>query len=61
MMLKDAGLPEHCVIAAIIRKGEVIVPRGVSVFEKDDEILSVTDPEGALQLSELFDAPKKAN
>lgn len=59
MMLKDASLPDHCVIAAIIRKGEVVVPRGISIFEKDDEILSVTDPEGARQLSELFDAPKK--
>jgi trk system potassium uptake protein len=58
MMLKDAELPEHCVIAAIIRKGEVVVPRGVSVFELDDEILSVTDPDGARQLSELFDAPR---
>ncbi len=61
MMLKDAGLPEHCVIAAIIRKGEVIVPRGISVFEQDDEVLSVTDPEGARQLSDLFDSPKNLN
>ncbi len=59
MMLKDSALPEHCVIAAIIRKGEVVVPRGISVFQQDDEILSVTDPEGAKQLAELFDAPKK--
>jgi trk system potassium uptake protein TrkA len=61
LMLKDADLPAHCVIAAIIRKGEVIVPRGISVFEQDDEILSVTDPEGARQLSDLFDSPKIRN
>ena len=58
MMLKDADLPEHCVIAAIIRKGEVVVPRGVSVFEKDDEVLAVTDTEGAKQLSDLFEGTK---
>jgi trk system potassium uptake protein TrkA len=58
MMLKDSDLPEHCVIAAIIRKGEVVVPRGVSVFEIDDEVLAVTDQEGAKQLSDLFEAPK---
>jgi trk system potassium uptake protein len=61
MVLKDLALPEHCVIAAIIRKGEVIVPRGVSVFEMDDEVLAVTDPEGAKQLVELFDAPRPKN
>ncbi|HEX7556428.1 MAG TPA: NAD-binding protein [Leptolinea sp.] len=61
MMLKDSDLPEHCVIAAIIRKGEVIVPRGISIFEEDDEVLAVTDPEGARQLVELFDAPRNRN
>ncbi|MEI8131819.1 MAG: NAD-binding protein [Leptolinea sp.] len=61
MLLKDTDLPEHCVIAAIIRKGEVIVPRGVSVFEQDDEVLAVTDPEGSKQLVELFDAPRPKN
>jgi trk system potassium uptake protein len=59
MMLKDSDLPEHCVIAAIIRKGEVVVPRGVSIFEKDDEVLAVTDPEGARQLSDLFEGTKQ--
>lgn len=52
--IKDLGLPEHCVIAAIIRKGEVIVPRGVSVVEVGDEILAITDHEGAHRLSGLF-------
>jgi trk system potassium uptake protein len=61
MMLKDTDLPEHCVIAAIIRKGEVIVPRGVSIFEQDDEVLAVTDPEGSKQLVDLFYAPKPKN
>jgi trk system potassium uptake protein TrkA len=59
--IKDLGLPDHCVIAAIIRKGEVIVPRGVSTFEAGDEVLAVTDPEGARQLSALLSPPKKAN
>jgi trk system potassium uptake protein len=52
--IKDLKLPEHCVIAAIIRKGEVIVPRGVTVFEEGDEVLAVTDLEGARQLVKLF-------
>jgi len=61
-MIKDLVLPDHCVIAAIIRKGEVIVPRGVTTFQENDEVLAVTDAEGAKKLMELFewaDRPKK--
>jgi trk system potassium uptake protein TrkA len=55
--IKDLGLPEHCVIAAIIRHGEVIVPRGVTTFELDDEVMAVTDAEGAASLAALFSVP----
>jgi trk system potassium uptake protein len=59
--IKDLGLPEHCVIAAIIRHGEVIVPRGVSVFQVGDEILAIADPDGARQLADLFSLPARPN
>ncbi len=52
--LKDLGLPSECVIAAIIRDGKVTLPRGDTTFQKDDEVLAVTDPEGARQLAELL-------
>jgi trk system potassium uptake protein TrkA len=52
--LKDLGLPDECVIAAIIRDGKVTLPRGETTFEKDDEVLAVTDPDGARQLAELL-------
>jgi trk system potassium uptake protein TrkA len=55
--IKDLDLNEHCVIAAIIRMGEVIVPRGITTFQEGDEILAVTDPEGMQRLSELFSSP----
>lgn len=54
MAIKDLTLPKNCVIAAIIRKGEVIVPRGITTFQADDEVLAVTDPEGADDLVQLF-------
>jgi len=54
MAIKDLALPEHCVIAAIIRKGEVIVPRGITTFEAGDEVLAVTDAPGSASLAELF-------
>lgn len=54
MAIKDLALPEHVVIAAIIRKGEVMIPRGITTFEADDEVLAVTDAAGAVSLTELF-------
>jgi len=55
--IKDMALPEHCVIAGIIRSGEVLVPRGITTFEVGDEVLAVTDQSGAEQLAELFRPP----
>jgi trk system potassium uptake protein TrkA len=55
--LMDLPLPEHCVIAAIIRNGEIVVPRGVTVFEVGDEVLAVIDREGAAGLARLLTPP----
>ncbi len=41
--LKDMPLPETCVIAAVIRKGKVLIPRGNMLFEAGDEVLAVVD------------------
>jgi trk system potassium uptake protein TrkA len=57
MAIKDLKLPENCVIAAIIRRGKVVVPRGVTVFEEGDEVLSITDRDGAKELLNLFTPP----
>jgi len=55
--LKDLDLAEHCVIAAIIRKGVMTLPRGDSALLEEDEIIAVTSPEGAQKLSDLLAAP----
>lgn len=55
--IKDLALPDQCVIAAIIRRGEIVVPRGITTFEVEDEVLAVTDTQGAKQLAALFAAP----
>lgn len=55
--IKDLELPEHVVIAAIIRKGEVIVPRGVTTLLAGDEVLAVADTESLGDLAKLFSAP----
>ena len=48
--VKDLNLPVQCVLAAIIRKGELIIPRGDTVLQPADEVLAVVH---AAQLSVL--------
>ena len=39
--LKEIDLPRECVLVAIIRGGELIIPRGETVLEPDDEVLAL--------------------
>jgi trk system potassium uptake protein TrkA len=55
--LKDMGLAEHCVIAAIIRDGVMTLPRGDSKLQAEDEIIAVASPEGTQMLSEMLAFP----
>ncbi len=53
--IKDLDLPENCVIVAVIRKGDLVVPRGSTVFQVNDEVLALTDAKAAEELAQLFD------
>jgi len=57
MAIQDLGLTEQCVIAAVIRKGKMVVPRGNTILEPNDEVLAVTDRPGAERLASLLAAP----
>lgn len=57
VQLKDLGLAEYCVIAAIIRDGAMTLPRGDSKLQEDDEIIAVASPEGVQKLSDLLAFP----
>ena len=50
----------HCVIAAIIRHGEMVMPRGVTTFEVGDEVLAVADPQGARLLADWLSPADKS-
>ena len=52
--LKDLPIPEACVIAAVIRQGKVLAPRGDMLFEAGDEVLAVVSNEFLLALKQLF-------
>lgn len=52
--LKSLNLPESCVIAAVIRGGKVITPRGDMLFEAGDEVLAVVDNHSKEALQRLM-------
>jgi trk system potassium uptake protein TrkA len=52
--LKDLNLPEQCVLAAIFRHGEVVMPHGFTIFEVGDEVLAITDRTGAEEFQKVF-------
>jgi len=41
--IRDLPLPQNCVIAGIIRHGEIVMPRGITALEEADEILAIVD------------------
>ncbi|MGE5373963.1 MAG: potassium channel family protein [Bacteroidota bacterium] len=55
--LKDLPLPANCVISGIIRKGEIVMPRGVTVLEEADEIFALVDDSSREQLAKLLGRP----
>lgn len=52
--LRDLALPETSVIAAIIRHGRVLVPRGNMRFEVGDEVLAVVENRALNALRAVF-------
>ena len=55
--IKDLPIPDQCVIAAIIRKGEILIPRGVTQFEVGDEVFAIAVPQAADELAQFFCRP----
>lgn len=45
------NLPSECIIAAIIRKGKMVIPRGETILEPADEILAVVHTSQVAQLA----------
>lgn len=58
--IKDLHLPDECVIAGIIRQGKVVVPRGITTLQEGDEVLAVTDRQGAVELAKLLNSQPSA-
>jgi trk system potassium uptake protein TrkA len=58
--VKDLNLPLNCIISGIIRHGEIIIPRGVTVLEEGDEILALVDDSAREQLAKILGRPEEA-
>jgi trk system potassium uptake protein TrkA len=53
--LRDLNFPPRCILAAIIRKGELIVPRGDTVLQTADEVLAVVHSAEKPQLAAILE------
>ena len=58
--IRDLMLPPQCVLAAIIRKGELIIPKGDVVLLPADEVLAVVHSSEATTLASLL-GPMRAH
>jgi trk system potassium uptake protein len=52
--LREVNVPSRCVLAAIIRKGELIIPRGDTVLQAADEVLAVVHSAEKPQLEAIL-------
>ncbi len=57
--IKDMPLPQNCVISGIIRKGEIVLPRGITSLEEGDEVLALVDESAREQLAKILGRPKE--
>jgi trk system potassium uptake protein TrkA len=55
--LRDLPLPSACAVAAIIRRGQLLVPRPDLVLQPADEVLAVVRASQAAHLAALLGCP----
>ncbi len=52
--IRDMRIPQKCVLIAIIRKGELMIPRGDIVLQPADELLAVVHASHLNDVAELL-------
>jgi len=55
--ISDLDLPCNCIISGIIRRGELVLPRGVTTLEAGDEVLALVDSAAREPLARLLSRP----
>ena len=56
-LIKDVKLPEECSVVAIIRKNQLIIPRGNTQFEAYDEVLALVHRKNLSEFASLLAPP----
>jgi trk system potassium uptake protein TrkA len=59
--LRDLAFPRNAVVCAILRRNDVVIPRGDVRFEEGDEVLALVDEASAPELAALFGAAGSAS
>ena len=55
-LLRDLAFPRNAVVCAVLRRSDVVIPRGDVRFEEGDEVLALVDEASAPELAALFGA-----
>lgn len=53
-MIRELTFPSECVVAAIIRRNKLMIPRGDTVFQPGDEVLAVVHTSQTQQLADML-------
>lgn len=56
--LQNLNLPRQCIVTTVLRKGEMIIPRGDTVLQSGDEILAVVHSGQKRALAALLGEPR---
>ena len=56
-MLRDINLPSECVFVAILRKGQLIIPKGETILQPVDEVISLVHASQLAKLAALLGPP----
>jgi trk system potassium uptake protein TrkA len=59
LSIQELALPRSAVICAILRRGEIVIPRGNVRLAAGDEVLALVDEPGAPELAALFGPPSQ--
>ncbi len=54
--LRELEFPRNAVVCAILRRNDVVIPRGDVRFAAGDEVLALVDEAAAQELAALFGA-----
>jgi trk system potassium uptake protein TrkA len=52
--LREIRWPPECAVTAIIRKGQLLIPRGETVLQADDEVLALVHASEARAVAALL-------